>query len=75
MAAIDTEVVSQEVQVRYLDSKGSELAVFEFQGELRDSTVSSLHEAYLTTGNYASAARAVSPHKVRCLRFLPVRQP
>lgn len=51
----------QEVQVRNLGTEGSELAVFEFQGELRDLMVSSLHEAYLTTGNYASDARAVAP--------------
>ena len=69
MADIDTDVVPKEVQVRNLGSKGSELAVFEFQGELRDLMVSSLHEAYLTTGNYASDARAVAPQSAMSAAF------
>src|SRR5690554_5506 len=69
MAEIDTEVVPQEVQVRNLGSKGSELAVFEFQGELRDSMVSNLHEAYLSTGKYASDARAVAPQGAMAVAF------
>ena len=69
MAEIDTEGAPQEVQVRSLGSKGSELAVFEFQGELRDLMVSSMHEAYLTTGNYASDARAVAPQGAMAAAF------
>lgn len=51
----------QEVAVRRLGSDGAELAVFEFQGNLRDVMISSLREGYLTTGNYVSGAKAVSP--------------
>ena len=61
MAEIDNEVVPQEVQVRKLGDEGSELAVFEFQGELRDLIVASMHEAYLTSGNYAPDVRSVAP--------------
>src|SRR5699024_4558591 len=59
----------QEVQVRNLGAKGSELAVFEFQGQLRDLMVSSMHEAYLTTGNYAPDARAVAPQGAMAAAF------
>lgn len=51
----------QEVSVRRLGSDGVELAVFEFQGNLRDLVVSGLLEGYLTTGNYVSDAKSVSP--------------
>ncbi|UOR00393.1 hypothetical protein MUN77_09430 [Leucobacter allii] len=51
----------QEVAVRRLGSDGAELAVFEFQGNLRDVMISSLREGYLATGNYVSDAKAVSP--------------
>lgn len=61
MVKADSEVSPQEVQVRQLGDKRSELAVFDFQGELRDLLVSSMHEAYLTVGNYAPEARAVAP--------------
>lgn len=51
----------QEVAVRRLGADGAELAVFEFQGELRDLLISSLRRGYLTTGDYVPGARAVSP--------------
>ncbi len=51
----------QEVAVRRLGKDGAELAVFEFQGNLRDLMISSLREGYLTTGNYVPDAKAVSP--------------
>ncbi|QDZ16288.1 hypothetical protein [Humibacter ginsenosidimutans] len=51
----------QEVAVRRIGTEGSELAVFEFQGKLRDLMVSSLQQGYLATGNYVSDAKAVSP--------------
>ncbi|HEY4536642.1 MAG TPA: hypothetical protein VIG71_11835 [Enteractinococcus sp.] len=69
MVKTDIEIEPQEVQVRSLGEKGSELAVFEFQGELRDLMVSSMHEAYLTTGNYASDARAVAPQGAMSAAF------
>ncbi|OAV62888.1 hypothetical protein [Enteractinococcus helveticum] len=69
MVKTDNEIVAQEVQVRNLGEKGSELAVFEFQGELRDLMISSMHEAYLTTGNYASDARAVAPQSAISAAF------
>lgn len=50
----------QEVEVRRLGSDGSELAVFEFQGQLRDLMISSFQEGYLTTGSYLADAKAVS---------------
>ncbi|MCI2956765.1 hypothetical protein MN032_03580 [Agromyces atrinae] len=51
----------QEVAVRRLGKDGAELAVFEFQGNLRELMISSLREGYLTTGNYLSDAKTVSP--------------
>ncbi|TCC30139.1 hypothetical protein [Kribbella speibonae] len=51
----------QEVTVRRLGSEGTELAVFEFQGKLRELMISSLREGYLATGTYVPDARAVSP--------------
>lgn len=47
----------------------SEVAVFEFQGRLRDLMVSSLRESYLATGNYVSDAKALSPQSARSLAF------
>jgi len=69
MVKTDNEVEPQEVLVRNLGEKGSELAVFEFQGELRDLMISSMHEAYLTTGIYAPGARAVAPQGVMSAAF------
>ena len=51
----------QEVVVTRLGSGESELAVFEFEGQLRDLMVKSLREVHLATGNYARDARALSP--------------
>lgn len=61
--SMDTpEVASpQEIAVRRLGVEGAELAVFEFQGNLRELMISSLREGYLTTGSYVPGARAVSP--------------
>lgn len=47
--------------MRRLGEEGAELAVFEFQGELRELLISSLREGYLATGNYVPDAKAVSP--------------
>ena len=47
--------------MRRLGTEGSELAVFEFQGKLRDLMISSLQQGYLATGNYIADAKAVSP--------------
>ncbi|WP_427892462.1 hypothetical protein ACQHIV_06085 [Kribbella sp. GL6] len=44
-----------------MGKEGSELAVFEFQGKLRELIISSLREGYLATGNYVPEAKAVSP--------------
>jgi len=51
----------EHVEVRRFNAEGSELAVFEFQGQLRDLMVSSLQTGYLTTGSYGPDAKAVSP--------------
>lgn len=56
----EIEDQAQEVAVRRLGKDGAELAVFEFQGELRDLMLSSLREGFLTTGSYAPDAKAVS---------------
>ena len=59
----------QEIAVRRLGSEGSELAVFEFQGKMRDLLVSSLHEAFLTTGAYVPGSRAVSSQGAMSVAF------
>ncbi|WP_282859944.1 hypothetical protein [Pseudoclavibacter helvolus] len=51
----------QEVVVRKLGSDGAELAVFEFEGKLRETMIASLRSSYLATGSYASNAQTVSP--------------
>ncbi|TLP92119.1 hypothetical protein FEF26_15070 [Nesterenkonia salmonea] len=56
-----TEDQRQEVTVRRLGTEGSDLAVFDFQGELREKILSNLRESYLTTGSYVPGAKAVSP--------------
>lgn len=56
-----TGQVPQEVTVRRLGIEATEMAVFEFQGELRNLLVTSLQQGYLATGSYAPGARAVSP--------------
>lgn len=53
-----------EVVVRKFVADGTEVAVFEFQGRLRDLMVSELMTGYLTTGRYRDDATAVSPHGV-----------
>lgn len=54
----------EEVAVRKFVADGSEIAVFEFQGRLRDLMVSSLQTGYLTTGNYLEDGRVISSHGV-----------
>ncbi len=60
MSASD-EAVRDTVEVQRFDADGTEIAVFEFQGHLRDLMVSSLQAGYLATGGYTSDAKAVSP--------------
>lgn len=50
----------QEVAVRKYSAGPAELAVFEFQGELRNQLVSSLTAGYLANGRYTSDSRAIS---------------
>ncbi|NDK31780.1 hypothetical protein [Nesterenkonia haasae] len=47
--------------MRRLVTEGSDLAVFDFQGELREKILNDLRESYLTTGSYVPGAIAVSP--------------
>jgi hypothetical protein len=54
----------EEVAVRRFDADGSEIAVFEFQGELRDLILSSLRNDFLATGNYVADGKAVSSQGV-----------
>lgn len=58
------ESTPEEVAVRRFDAGGSEIAVFEFQGELRDLMISSLRNGLLATGSYVADARAISPQGV-----------
>lgn len=53
-----------EVEVKRFTSGDSEIAVFEFQGQLRDLVVNSLQKGYLTTGPYLPDERAVSSQGV-----------
>lgn len=62
----------EEVAVRRFGTEGSEVAVFEFQGQLRELIVSSLREGFLTTGSYVSDARALAPQSVQALAFAGV---
>lgn len=57
----------KQVAVRQFEGKGSEIALFEFEGELRDLMVRSLRAQFLATGTYASDSRAISPHAVQSL--------
>lgn len=50
----------QEVAVQRFSADGSEIAVLEFQGHLRDLLVSSLRDSYLATGAYVQDGKAVS---------------
>ena len=52
--------IPEEVTVRRFDAEGSELAVFEFQGELRDLILSNLRNDYLATGSYVADAKPES---------------
>ena len=57
----------EEVEVHRLGLEGSELAVFEFQGGLRDTIVSDFKKGYLTNGSYVADAKAVSPQGAQSL--------
>lgn len=54
----------EEVAVQRFVADGSEIAVFEFQGRLRDQMVASLKSGYLTTGSYLDDGKAISSHGV-----------
>lgn len=43
------------------------MAVFEFQGQLRELMLADLRSGYLTTGNYTSDGKAISPQGMRAL--------
>lgn len=57
----------QELTVRRLGREGEELAVFEFEGNLRDVMLANLREGYLATGNYGPDAKAISPQAAASL--------
>lgn len=50
----------QEVTVRRFGKDADELAVFEFQGKLRELMVADLRENFLATGEYIPGSRAIS---------------
>jgi len=66
------ETSPQEVTVRRLGEAGSEMAVFEFQGELREQIVASLQEGFLATGRYLPDAKLVSPQTASSVAFAGV---
>lgn len=51
---------SEEVAVRRFDASGTEVALFEFQGEMRDLILADLRKDLLATGSYFADGRAVS---------------
>lgn len=51
---------NEEVAVRRLGTGDSELAVFHFQGELREKILSNFREGYMAHGSYVPGAKAVS---------------
>lgn len=56
--------IPEDVAVRRFDAAGSEVAVFEFQGELRDLILSSLRKDFLATGSYFADGKALSSQGV-----------
>lgn len=60
---------SEGVPVKHFDAPGSEFAVFEFQGHLRDLMVTNLRTTFLETGNYLSDAKALSPQSAQSMAF------
>lgn len=54
----------EEVAVRRFGAGGSEVAVFEFQGELRELILTNLRNDYLATGSYFADGKAVSSQGV-----------
>ncbi|KAB1658877.1 hypothetical protein [Pseudoclavibacter sp. CFCC 11306] len=58
---------AQEVTVRRIGAQGGQLAVYEFQGKLRDLVVSGLQESFLNTGEYSAGAKRVSPQAAKSI--------
>lgn len=54
----------EEVAVQRFDANGTEIAVFEFQGELRELILSNLRNDFLATGSYFADGKAVSSQGV-----------
>lgn len=63
MAASET-TLPEHVTVQRFEAGESEIAVFEFEGDLRDLMVASLRRDYLSTGNYVADAKYVSSQGV-----------
>lgn len=57
-------LIPEEVAVQRFDAGGSEIAVFEFQGELRELIISGLRNGYLATGDFVSGGKALSSQGV-----------
>jgi hypothetical protein len=51
----------EKVDVKRFAGEEAEIAVFEFQGELRDLLLTGLRKSYLSTGRYAVDSKALSP--------------
>ena len=62
----------EEVAVRRIAVGGSEMAVFEFQGQLRELMLADLRSGYLSTGNYTSDGKAISPQGMRSLALAEI---
>lgn len=57
----------EEVAVQRINVGGTEMAVFEFQGKIRELMLADLRAGYLTTGNYTDDGKAISPQGMRAL--------
>ncbi|SJM65361.1 hypothetical protein [Agrococcus casei] len=66
VAATESQTAA-EVAVRRFHGGDAEIALLEFQGELKDQIVANLHGGFLSTETHASGARAVSPQSMKSL--------
>jgi len=60
----DNMTSPDEVAVKRFDAEGTDVAVFEFQGDLRELIISSLRKDFLATGSYFADGKALSSQGV-----------
>ncbi|MGO3649263.1 hypothetical protein, partial [Agrococcus casei] len=66
VVATESQTVA-EVAVRRFHGGDTEIALLEFQGDLKDQIVANLHGGFLSTEIHAVGARAVSPQSMKSL--------